>query len=185
MRFILTGSAPISGKVLDFLRIAVGCQVSVCMRIHCSIVALIQRHVHMFKAFFMYTCSKLMTATGFWVNRTLWIVHFQNAFCMYIHVCIHVAVGYKLHYVHVHACRVYICKSMFFFFTKLAFPIIKVFEGYGQTECTAGCSLTLPGDVSTGHVGPPMPCNRIKLVDIKDMNYFASNGEGEVSVYAS
>ncbi len=59
---------------------------------------------------------------------------------------------------------------------------MQVFEGYGQTECTAGCSVTLPGDFSTGHVGPPLPCNKMKLVDVKDMNYFASNGEGEVSV---
>ena len=59
--------------------------------------------------------------------------------------------------------------------------IVQVFEGYGQTECTAGATLTLPGDYGAGHVGAPIPCNRIKLVDVKDMNYFAENGEGEVS----
>lgn len=32
----------------------------------------------------------------------------------------------------------------------------------------------------TGHVGPPLPCNNIKLVDVAEMNYFAANGEGEV-----
>lgn len=31
-----------------------------------------------------------------------------------------------------------------------------------------------------GHVGVPLPCNFVKLVDVEDMNYFASNGEGEV-----
>lgn len=30
------------------------------------------------------------------------------------------------------------------------------------------------------HVGVPLPCNFVKLVDVEDMNYFASNGEGEV-----
>ena len=25
-----------------------------------------------------------------------------------------------------------------------------IFEGYGQTECTAGCTFSLPGDMSTG-----------------------------------
>ena len=34
---------------------------------------------------------------------------------------------------------------------------------------------------STGHVGVPVPCNVVKLVDVEEMNYFASNGEGEVS----
>ncbi|NXE15442.1 ACSL1 ligase, partial [Lophotis ruficrista] len=56
------------------------------------------------------------------------------------------------------------------------------YEGYGQTECTAGCSLSLPGDWTAGHVGAPMPCNIIKLVDVQEMNYLAAKGEGEVCV---
>lgn len=32
-----------------------------------------------------------------------------------------------------------------------------------------------------GHVGAPMPCNYLKLVDVEEMNYFAAKGEGEVS----
>lgn len=94
------------------------------------------------------------------------------------------------------------------------------YEGYGQTECTAGCSMSLPGDwtagnastrrqthtrrqtfgegmrslnerahkhksaaclCASGHVGPPLPCNYVKLVDVAEMNYYAANGEGEVS----
>ncbi|NWS54958.1 ACSL1 ligase, partial [Chunga burmeisteri] len=56
------------------------------------------------------------------------------------------------------------------------------YEGYGQTECTAGCSLSLPGDWTAGHVGSPMPCNIVKLVDVQEMNYLAAKGEGEVCV---
>ncbi|XP_041838935.1 long-chain-fatty-acid--CoA ligase 1a isoform X2 [Melanotaenia boesemani] len=56
------------------------------------------------------------------------------------------------------------------------------YEGYGQTECTAGCSMSIPGDWSAGHVGPPLPCSVIKLVDVAEMNYLAANGEGEVCV---
>ncbi|CAJ1057954.1 long-chain-fatty-acid--CoA ligase 1-like isoform X2 [Xyrichtys novacula] len=56
------------------------------------------------------------------------------------------------------------------------------YEGYGQTECTAGCSITSPGDWTAGHVGAPLPCNLIKLVDVAEMNYLAANGEGEVCV---
>ncbi|XP_036911066.1 long-chain-fatty-acid--CoA ligase 1 isoform X3 [Sturnira hondurensis] len=56
------------------------------------------------------------------------------------------------------------------------------YEGYGQTECSAGCSLTVPGDWTAGHVGAPMPCNWIKLVDVEEMNYLAAKGEGEVCV---
>lgn len=35
--------------------------------------------------------------------------------------------------------------------------------------------------MSAGHVGPPLPCNAVKLVDVAEMNYLAANGEGEVS----
>ncbi|XP_074084967.1 long-chain-fatty-acid--CoA ligase 1 isoform X1 [Macrotis lagotis] len=56
------------------------------------------------------------------------------------------------------------------------------YEGYGQTECTAGCSLTVPGDWTAGHVGAPMPCCLIKLVDVEEMNYLAAKGEGEICV---
>lgn len=58
----------------------------------------------------------------------------------------------------------------------------QVFEAYGQTECGAGCSFSTPGDWTAGHVGAPLPCNLLKLVDVTDMNYFSSNGEGEVCI---
>ncbi|KAG1934576.1 long-chain-fatty-acid--CoA ligase 1b [Pimephales promelas] len=56
------------------------------------------------------------------------------------------------------------------------------YEGYGQTECTAASTVTLSGDWIAGHVGAPLPCNDIKLVDVAEMNYYAANGEGEVCV---
>ena len=31
-------------------------------------------------------------------------------------------------------------------------------------------------------MGPPLPCNNIKLVDIPDMEYWASRGQGEICV---
>uniref|UniRef100_A0A673C4T1 Arachidonate--CoA ligase n=1 Tax=Sphaeramia orbicularis TaxID=375764 RepID=A0A673C4T1_9TELE len=55
----------------------------------------------------------------------------------------------------------------------------QVYEAYGQTECTAGCTYTTPGDWTPGHVGAPLPCNLIKLVDVPEKNYFAAKGEGE------
>ncbi|KAJ0003902.1 hypothetical protein NQD34_010116 [Periophthalmus magnuspinnatus] len=58
----------------------------------------------------------------------------------------------------------------------------QVYEAYGQTECTAGCTYTTPGDWTSGHVGAPLPCNLIRLVDVPEKNYFASKGEGEVCV---
>lgn len=33
------------------------------------------------------------------------------------------------------------------------FLLTKFYEGYGQTECTAGCCLSLPGDWTAGMVG--------------------------------
>uniref|UniRef100_A0A8B9PLM9 Long-chain-fatty-acid--CoA ligase n=1 Tax=Apteryx owenii TaxID=8824 RepID=A0A8B9PLM9_APTOW len=65
---------------------------------------------------------------------------------------------------------------------KLFFNKIQVYEGYGQTECTAGCTFTTPGDWTSGHVGAPLPCNLIRLKDVEELNYFASKGEGEICV---
>uniref|UniRef100_A0A3P9JXU4 Long-chain-fatty-acid--CoA ligase n=1 Tax=Oryzias latipes TaxID=8090 RepID=A0A3P9JXU4_ORYLA len=65
---------------------------------------------------------------------------------------------------------------------KLIFNKVQIFEGYGQTECAAACTFTMPGDATTGHVGMPLPCNYMKLVDVEEMSYFASNGEGEVCI---
>jgi len=55
-------------------------------------------------------------------------------------------------------------------------------EGYGQTECVAPCSLTVQGDPAPDHVGPPLPCNNIKLKDIPDMEYWTNKGQGEVCI---
>ncbi|XP_036590433.1 long-chain-fatty-acid--CoA ligase 5 [Trichosurus vulpecula] len=57
-----------------------------------------------------------------------------------------------------------------------------VFEAYGQTECTAGCTISSPGDWTTGHVGVPLACNEVKLEDVVDMNYFSVDGEGEICI---
>lgn len=42
----------------------------------------------------------------------------------------------------------------------LGCPIV---EGYGQTECCAPISLSVPGDCVSGHVGPPVACCCVKV----------------------
>lgn len=52
-----------------------------------------------------------------------------------------------------------------------------------ETACTI--TLTLPDDTTSGHVGGPAPCCEVKLADIPEMNYLASdkpNPRGEVCV---
>ena len=56
-----------------------------------------------------------------------------------------------------------------------------IVEGYGLTECVGPVTLNVPGDM-TECVGPPLPCNNIKLVDIPDMEYYSSRGQGEICV---
>uniref|UniRef100_A0A1X7TMP3 long-chain-fatty-acid--CoA ligase n=1 Tax=Amphimedon queenslandica TaxID=400682 RepID=A0A1X7TMP3_AMPQE len=65
------------------------------------------------------------------------------------------------------------------YFYQVAFGCYIV-EGYGQTETSSGCTMSLPADTTCGHVGPPVPSAKVKLVDVPDLNYFASNGEGEI-----
>lgn len=57
-----------------------------------------------------------------------------------------------------------------------------VVEGYGQTECVAPTTLTVQGDSTPEHVGPPIPCCAIKLIDVPEMNYFATSGQGEICI---
>lgn len=38
-----------------------------------------------------------------------------------------------------------------------------VVEGYGQTECTAPVTLTVQGDHTPEHVGPPVACCAVKV----------------------
>ncbi|XP_071503714.1 long-chain-fatty-acid--CoA ligase 5-like [Diadema antillarum] len=56
----------------------------------------------------------------------------------------------------------------------------KISEAYGQTESAAACTCTSPGETESGHVGTPLPCNMVKLVDIPEMGYFAKDDKGEV-----
>jgi len=47
----------------------------------------------------------------------------------------------------------------------------EVYEGYGQTETSAGSTITVRGDWTSGQIGVPVPSNEIKLVDIPEMGY--------------
>ncbi|XP_071442584.1 long-chain-fatty-acid--CoA ligase 5 isoform X2 [Hetaerina americana] len=66
-------------------------------------------------------------------------------------------------------------------FTRCALGCLVV-EGYGQTECVAPITLTVQGDHVPEHVGPPVACCSVKLVDVPEMEYFAVAGQGEVCV---
>ncbi|XP_016922108.1 long-chain-fatty-acid--CoA ligase 1 isoform X2 [Apis cerana] len=66
-------------------------------------------------------------------------------------------------------------------FTRCALGCLIV-EGYGQTECCAPITLTVQGDHVPEHVGPPVPCCCIKLVDVPEMEYYAKKNQGEVCV---
>ncbi|XP_011503341.1 PREDICTED: long-chain-fatty-acid--CoA ligase 5 isoform X2 [Ceratosolen solmsi marchali] len=57
-----------------------------------------------------------------------------------------------------------------------------IVEGYGQTECAAPITLSVQGDPIPEHVGPPVACCCIKLMDVPEMEYYTSNKQGEVCV---
>jgi long-chain acyl-CoA synthetase len=60
-----------------------------------------------------------------------------------------------------------------------------VVEGYGMTETACTISLTLPAEYRAGHVGGPIPCCEVKLVDIPEMSYTSADAphpRGEICV---
>jgi len=59
-------------------------------------------------------------------------------------------------------------------FLRISFSC-PVVEGYGQTETGAAICISDPADTTVGHVGLPVPCNELKLVDVPEMNYLATN----------
>ncbi|KAI9144437.1 hypothetical protein BKA69DRAFT_1112327 [Paraphysoderma sedebokerense] len=69
-------------------------------------------------------------------------------------------------------------------FLRIAFSCVFI-EGYGQTENAACATIQIPGETTAGHVGPPQPCNEIKLVDVPEMNYQSTDKpfpRGEVCI---
>ncbi|KAJ2945571.1 hypothetical protein O0L34_g392 [Tuta absoluta] len=58
----------------------------------------------------------------------------------------------------------------------------QVVESYGQTECTASMATTIWGEYIPDHVGPPIACCKIKLVDVPEMDYYAAKNQGEICV---
>ena len=72
-------------------------------------------------------------------------------------------------------------------FLRIAFSA-EVYEGYGQTETTSGITLTLRGDLDSGHVGCPLGNCEIMLMDVPEMNYTAKDfpfPRGEICVRGS
>ncbi|CAG8442115.1 6583_t:CDS:2 [Dentiscutata heterogama] len=59
-------------------------------------------------------------------------------------------------------------------FLRIAFAC-DITEGYGQTEGICAATMTLKDENAAGHVGGPIPCNEIKLVDVPEMNYFSTD----------
>lgn len=66
-------------------------------------------------------------------------------------------------------------------FLRNAFGV-PVVQGYGLTETCAGATFGWLRDTEIGHVGAPLPCVEIKLVDVPDMNHFSSKNEGEIAI---
>jgi len=71
-----------------------------------------------------------------------------------------------------------------FLITAFRTPLV---QAYGLTETCAGATIAFPKDNqgSIGHVGPPVYCCEIKLIDIPDMGYKTSDtpcSRGEVLI---
>ncbi|KAI9315214.1 hypothetical protein BX666DRAFT_1960409 [Dichotomocladium elegans] len=66
----------------------------------------------------------------------------------------------------------------------LTVTVCPILGGYGMTESCGMCSIMTPEQFGYGHVGAPVPCTEIKLVDVPDAGYLSTNEipQGEVWV---
>lgn len=57
-------------------------------------------------------------------------------------------------------------------------------EGYGTTETCALCCLHYGNDPKAGHIGGPVTCNEVKLIDVPEMEYLTTDPlpRGEVCI---
>lgn len=78
-------------------------------------------------------------------------------------------------------CRIMIsgaapCPPYLIEFLKVLMGTKGVFcQGYGMTETSAASAISPAADNNIGHVGAPLPNNEFKLVDVKDMEYHATD----------
>ena len=59
---------------------------------------------------------------------------------------------------------------------------MSIYNIYNIYMSTISTISTISTYLPLWQVGPPLPCNNVKLVDIPDMEYWASRGQGEVCV---
>jgi len=59
-------------------------------------------------------------------------------------------------------------------FLRVVFGV-PVVEGYGQTESSVAITTTNVNDFTSGHVGPPLSVNEVRLVDVPEMNYLTTD----------
>ncbi|KAG1628473.1 hypothetical protein G6F44_011903 [Rhizopus delemar] len=66
----------------------------------------------------------------------------------------------------------------------LSVTVCPILGGFGMTESCGMCCIMIPEQFGYGHVGSPVPCCEIKLVDVPEANYFSTNPkpQGEVWV---
>ncbi|KAI8329871.1 hypothetical protein BC941DRAFT_476056 [Chlamydoabsidia padenii] len=65
----------------------------------------------------------------------------------------------------------------------LSLALCPIMAGYGMTESCGMCSIVSPDHFTYGVVGAPVPCIEVKLVDVPEAGYFATNKpkpQGEV-----
>lgn len=71
-------------------------------------------------------------------------------------------------------------------FFKIALGI-HIYEVYGQTECGGPATLTMPQDPTAGHVGGLIPTCKIRLRDVVEMGYLATDypPRGEIQYFGN